>query len=181
MQSTNSEYGTPYLATRHVLSFPSFLTSALIKKASFHGISVFDKEIKLSQLADDTRIFVKNSEEVESVIDEFSEVSGLKMNKSKYILFSLNDCPLKEIKDTVTYLGIVICKDLKQRNALNFKPIVEKIKNRYNTWLMRDLSLFGRILLSKAEGISRSVYVLMSMEDPKNVVKDLDKILYDFI
>ncbi len=40
---------------------------------------------------------------------------------------------------------------------------------------MRDLSLLGRILLSKAEGISRSVYVLM------NVVKDLDKILYDFI
>ncbi len=68
-----------------------------------------------------------------------------------------------------------------QRNALHFKPIIEKIKNRYNTWLMRDLSLLGRILLSKAEGISRSVYVSMSMEVPKNVVKDLDKIIYDFI
>ncbi len=42
---------------------------------------------------------------------------------------------------------------------------------------MRDLSLLGRILLSKAEGMSRSVYVSM----PKNIVKDLDKILYDFI
>ncbi len=160
-----------------------------IKKASFHGISVFDKEIKLSQLADDTTIFVKNSEEVESVINcigEFTEISGLKMNKSKSVLFSLKDCPLKEIKgipikDTVTYLGIVICKDLMQRNALHFEPIIEKIKNRYNMWLMRDLSLLGRILLSKAEGISRSVYVSMSMEVPKNVVKDLDKILYDFI
>ncbi len=47
--------------------------------------------------------------------------------------------------------------------------------------VMRDLSLLGRILLSKAEGISRSVYVSMSMEVTKNVVKDLDKILYDFI
>ncbi len=46
---------------------------------------------------------------------------------------------------------------------------------------MRDLSLLGRILLSKAEGISRSVYVTMSMEAPKNVVKDLGMILYDFI
>ncbi len=72
-----------------------------IKKASFHGNSVFDKEIKLSQLADDTTIFVKNSEEVESVINcigEFTEISGLKMNKSKYVLFSLKDCPLKEMK-----------------------------------------------------------------------------------
>ncbi len=143
-----------------------------IKKASFHGISVFDKEIKLSQLADDTTIFVKNSEEVESVINcigEFSEISGLKMNKSKSVLFSLKDCSLKEIKgipikDTVTYLGIVICKDLMQRNALHFEPIIEKIKNRYNAWLMRDLSLLGRILLSKAEGISRSVYVSMCHE-----------------
>ncbi len=46
---------------------------------------------------------------------------------------------------------------------------------------MRDLSLLGPILLSKAEGISRSVYVSMSMEAPKNVVKDLGMILYDFI
>ncbi len=91
-----------------------------IKKASFHGISVFDKEMKLSQLADDTTFFVKNSEEVESVINcigEFSEISGLKMNTSKSVLFSLKDCRLKEIKGipikgTVTYLGIVICKDL---------------------------------------------------------------------
>ncbi len=143
------------------------------------------KDIKLSQLADDATMFVKNSEEVESVINcvgDFSEISGLKMNKSKSVLFSLKDCPLKEIKgipikDTVTYPGIVICKDLMQRNAFNFEPIIEKIKNRYNAWLMRDLSLLGRILLSKAEVYSRSVYVSM----PKNVVKDLDKILYDFI
>ncbi len=46
---------------------------------------------------------------------------------------------------------------------------------------MRDLSLLGRILLSKAEGISRPVYVSMSMEAPKNDVKDLGMILYDFI
>ncbi len=69
-----------------------------IKKASFHGNSVFDKDIKLSQLADDATMFVKNSEEVESVINcvgEFTEISGLKMNKSKSVLFSLKDCPLK--------------------------------------------------------------------------------------
>ncbi len=74
-------------------------------------------------------------ESVINCIGEFTEISGLKMNKSKSVLFSLKDCPLKEIKgipikDTVTYRGIVICKDLMQRNAFNFKPIIEKIKNR---------------------------------------------------
>ncbi len=64
---------------------------------------MFDKEIQLSQLADDATMFVKNSEEVESVINcigDFIEISG-------FVLFSLKDCPLKEIKgipikDTIT-------------------------------------------------------------------------------
>ncbi len=56
------------------------------------------------------------------------------MNRSKPILFSLTD--------SLYYIFvIVICKDLKQRTALKCNPVLEKI-NRYNTWLMRDLSLF---------------------------------------
>jgi len=74
-----------------------------------------------------------------------------------------------------------VCKDLNQRSRLNFEPIIEKIKNRFNLWLMRDLSLNGRILLSKAEGISRSVYISMSADVPNNVLNELDKNLYDFI
>lgn len=119
---------------------------------------MFGKEIKLSQLADDTTIFVKNSEEIDEVIkciEEFSRISGLKMNKST--LFSLKDCFLKEIcgipiKDDVTYLGIKVCKDLNRRSLLNFDPIIEKIKNRFSMWLMRDLSLYERVLLSKQKG-----------------------------
>ncbi len=46
---------------------------------------------------------------------------------------------------------------------------------------MRDISLFGRVLLSKAEGISRSVYMSLSLEVPPKTIKDLDQILYNFI
>ncbi len=63
------------------------------------------------------------------------------------------------IKTTVTYLGVIICKDEKMRNDLNFDPIIRK--NRFNMWLQRDLSLQGRVLLSKVEGNSRSVYVCL--------------------
>lgn len=37
--------------------------AAHFKKADCQGISEFDKEVKLSQLADDTTILVKNSKE----------------------------------------------------------------------------------------------------------------------
>lgn len=43
---------------------------------------------------------------------------------------------------------------------------------------MRDISSFGRVLLSKTEGISRSVYVSLSLNVPTNVIKQLDKILH---
>ena len=48
-------------------------------------------------------------------------------------------------------------------------------------WLQRDLSIQGRVLLSKAEGISRSVYVSLSLDFPPKVIKQLDKMLFDFI
>ncbi len=81
----------------------------------------------------------------------------------------------------MTYLGVIICKDEKMRSDLNFDPIIRKTNNRFNMWLQRDLSLQGRVLLSKAEGISRSGYVCLSLDLPSKVVKTLDKLLFDFI
>ena len=46
---------------------------------------------------------------------------------------------------------------------------------------MRDLSIYGRVLLAKAEGISRSVYMSLSMDLPVNVCKELDRMLFNFI
>lgn len=50
-----------------------------IKISNFEGIRAFGKEFKLSQLADDTRIFINSRTEVSTVlncVDKFSEVSG---------------------------------------------------------------------------------------------------------
>ncbi len=76
----------------------------------------------------------------------------------------------------MTYLGVIICKDEKMQSDLNFDPIIRKTNNRFNMWLKRDV-----VLLSKAEGISRSVYACLSLDLPSKVVKTLDKLLFDFI
>ncbi len=62
------------------------------------------------------------------------------------------------------------------QSDLNFDPIIRKTNNRFNVWLKRDV-----VLLSKAEGISRSVYACLSLDLPSKVVKTLDKLLFDFI
>lgn len=160
-----------------------------IKNAQFQGILTLGTEFKISQLADDTALFLRNKHEVIKAIDsitKFSEVSGLRMNLNKSALLSLKECDLSVIsgipvKNTITYLGVIIDKNEKRRCNLNFDPIVEKIRKRFNIWLMRDLSLNGRVLLSKAEGISRAVYLSSSMGMPASVYKKLDKILFNFI
>ncbi len=105
-----------------------------INKYTFHGIRILEKWIKCCQLADDTTIFVRDSSEVKHVIDclnKFSLVSGLKF-KCKQELFPLKKCQSIDIngipvKNVVTYLGIKICKDEKERGQLNFQPVLQKI------------------------------------------------------
>ncbi len=152
---------------------------------NFHGIRII--EIKCCQLADDTTIFVGDSSEVKNVNDclnEFSLVSGLNLNKCELFplkngqSIDINGIPVKNV---FTYLGIKICKDEKERGQLNFQPVLKKKKKRFNLWLMRDLSINGRIILSKTEGLSRLLYPAISLEVPNNIIKEVDKNLFNFI
>uniref|UniRef100_A0A8C6S964 Reverse transcriptase domain-containing protein n=1 Tax=Neogobius melanostomus TaxID=47308 RepID=A0A8C6S964_9GOBI len=160
-----------------------------IKMSNFQGINAFDREFKISQLADDTAVFINNPTNVSiavECINEFSEVSGLRMNLNKSVLLPLKNCDDLEIhgipvKRTITYLGVVLNSNQILRCSLNFDPIINQITTKFNMWLMRDLSIYGRVLLSKAEGISRSVYISLSINMPQKVCTKLDKLLYNFI
>lgn len=48
-------------------------------------------------------------------------------------------------------------------------------------WLMRDLSLQGRILLSKTKGLSRLVYPARMLDAPKSIFEEADSTLIHFI
>ncbi len=62
-----------------------------------------------------------------------------------------------------------------------FQPVLQKNKNRFNLWLMRDLSINGIIILSKTEGLSRLLYPAISLEVPNNIIKEVDKNLFNFV
>ena len=75
----------------------------------------FDREFKISQLADDTAILINTHTEVSKAVNcirEFSDVSGLNMNLGNSVLLPLKACSLPEVcgivKNTVTYLGVTI-------------------------------------------------------------------------
>lgn len=88
---------------------------------------------------------------------------------------AIHDHPLTTIQGTpnkneVKYLGIAISKDLKHREKANFENILKKSKTILNTSLQRNLSVFGRILLSKMEGLLRFIYPAYSL-DSKQLTK----------
>jgi len=95
------------------------------------GISIFDREIKISQLADDTFLFLHDKTQLSSAIQivrNFSRASGLKLNMSKCEIMLLHKCADRSfegipVKDTIKYLGIHLTKNL------------FKTQNIFNLWL----------------------------------------------
>uniref|UniRef100_A0A669D202 Reverse transcriptase domain-containing protein n=1 Tax=Oreochromis niloticus TaxID=8128 RepID=A0A669D202_ORENI len=160
-----------------------------ISNSVVQGITIADKELVISQLADDTTLFLKNANQIPpalSVIRDFSEASGLCLNLKKCELLPIKDCPANTIcnisvKQEVTYLGLLISKDQKSRCSSNFTPIIQKTLKKFNQWLQRDLSLKGRVLITKAEGISRLTYAALSLHLDKKISKDIDRMLFNFI
>ncbi|GKB00051.1 RNA-directed DNA polymerase, eukaryota, reverse transcriptase zinc-binding domain protein [Tanacetum coccineum] len=109
---------------------------------------------------DDLLVFFHGDTKLVSVIkealEEFSSYSGLKANMSKSIVFFggltnaeqnviLGIVPFAIGKLPVRYLGVPLIT--KKINATDYKPLVEKVKNRVLDWRNKALSYSGRLQL----------------------------------
>ncbi len=69
----------------------SQIFTSYISNRCLHGISIADKQIFISQLADDTTLFLQDANQVPlalKYIQQFSKASGLFLNLSKCELMS---------------------------------------------------------------------------------------------
>lgn len=164
------------------------LSLQVLNSPSIQGLSIFQKEIRIIQLADDTALFLRDKNQIGPalrLINAFSRASGLQLNIRKCEILSLFDTDDEHfynipVKKTVKYLGIDVTKDMLTRQQLNFLPRLKKTKNIMNMWLQRDLSIFGRILFTKAEGISRLVYPALSLYVQDSTAKEINTVLSNF-
>lgn len=106
-------------------------------------------------------LFLKNSNQNPTalqIISIFSKASGLQLNVDKCEILTLHDHPSQplyniEVKKEVKYLGICISKDKIVSKNVNILKNMERCKSILNRWLQRDISIFGRILLTKMESL----------------------------
>lgn len=159
------------------------------KNSNFDRLSVFGRQIGISQLADDTAIFLKDQFQINKAIqlvNLFSKASGLHLNLNKCELLAIHGSDLDSlcnipIKTCVKYLGITITRDSNQSVQENFVKNLSKAKAILNNWLQRDISIFGRVLLTKMELLSRFVYPASSLAIPPHLLKECNIALFNFI
>lgn len=146
-------------------------------------------DIVISQLADDTTIFLKDRHQIPVTIAKLknvSKASGLTLNLNKCELFAIHDTPLKDIcnipiKSEIKYLGVYLPKDQKQSQSLNVENKIKESKAKLYLWLQRDLSILGRIYLTKMERLSRCIYPAYSNAIPNKLIKSINQINLNFI
>ena len=119
-----------------------------------------NQEVKISQFADDTTIITNNTDSLKShlqTIEWFGTVSGLKLNKKKTKAMWLgtmkhsnsNILEFKSTKNPIKVLGTFLSYNQNKNIEENFLIRIRKMKIKFNLWLSRDLTLYGRSLLAK--------------------------------
>ena len=125
-------------------------------KQNIEGIKILETCVKISQLSDDTTIFLKDEDSINPLLELlnlFKEYSGLKANVEKTKAYKIgkeqvnNTFNLLWPKDDNKLLGITITDKEKTNIKENFKPKLNKMHSLIRIWNTRNLSLKGKIVV----------------------------------
>ncbi len=130
------------------------------------SIKIHDHNHSISLYADDIILYLDHFDvSVFSIIkefDNFSSLSGYKINWSKSALMPINNVKVNfsipsfiPIKESFIYLGITIYKNIHKIARDNFNNILVKVKNDIQRWKNLKVSLQGRISTVKMNLLPR--------------------------
>lgn len=163
------------------------LANKIRKETEIQGIILGDTECKISLYADDMTLLLNpspgNIENCFEIIDEFSQISGLKLNKKKTEKLPLGiRTEIQGECKTIRLLGIKLNPDHKTQESQNFEPAIGKIKHITKLWNKRKLSLLGRIYILKSLGVSQLIHILSVLPTPcKEYLDEINKIFFAYI
>ena len=184
---------SPYL----FICCTEILNALIVYNQNIKGIFVDNFEVKISQYADDTVLICDGTDnsisEIRKVLNNFSNVSGLKVNFEKSFIFLLGpyvtstpnrfsnyEYPI--CKNSFTYLGITFSHHYEDFFQLNYVPKLSRIKSILKIWETRDLTPIGKIQILKSFAISQIVYLLMVLPNPhSNFFAELNSVFFQFI
>ena len=165
------------------------------QEESLKGIklSVHHKyQFKISQLADDTTLFLKSKEDVTkalNIIEIFGSLSGLILNREKSYGIQLGKIPdmpndferIDWSSKSVKTLGIIFNKNKNEMLTQNWDSRIVKIKSIIQSWSNRQLSMIGKVQIIKSLLIPQITYLYSVLPMPKKYIQSVNKIIFKFL
>ena len=173
------------------------LATMVRKNPNIKGISLGVTEVKISQYADDTSLFLDGSKEsfeycIKTIL-EYAKYSGLNMNfeKTKVICLGtlknndikyMSSLPLEWNPETFMVLGIELNSNLKNLMSINLERKITEMENTMKVWTNRNLTPLGRITVLKSLIISKITHILTTLPSENSIIiKEIEKLCFKFV
>ena len=167
----------------------------LIKsKYNITDIDLYDYSFLFTAYADDSTFFLKDINSRRILVNTFKVFSCFFRLKSSIkcelaglvILKGAQEavCGLQNIdltNDAIKVLVMDFSYNKKIQTERNYLTTAKKIKRALNVWITRALTLEGRILIFKALGISKIVYLSLITTVLNSILEEIKKIQKTFL
>ena len=163
------------------------------QSSKVRGIQYSDRNtITISQLADDTTLFLEDKQSLEAciqIISDFSETSGLRLNTEKSEAFwigsgvSCKDKPFdfKWTSESIKCLGVWCSADVERAIEQNFNEKIKKLSSLLNMWSQRKLSLKGKVAVLRSIILPQILYIATVLYTPEWVIEKVENLFFNFL
>ena len=185
--------GCPLSALLFIIAAET-LATAIKANVNIKGVYLASSHIKLSQLADDTTLFVKDIRSLHfalNLLHMFHKSSGLRLNYSKTEILCIghiysnkeNPFNLKWVKERVYALGTWFYKDIYSCTNVNYENRFAMFQSTLKAWKARHLTWFGKITILKALALPKLNYCISTLPTPEwfavKVQNEINKFLWN--
>ena len=163
------------------------------EQSSIKGINVGGKERKITQLADDTTLFLRDIGSIQNTLyglSLFYSVSGLIVNKSKTMVLPIGkncNIPQNSLFDLqwncteVFSLGTWFSGEIHTIVKKNYDLKFEKFLNILNHWSKLRLTLLGKVTVLKSVALANLNYLISSVVTPQWFINDIQCLILQFL